>query len=290
MHNCDSLDPLVTPFVDGELPDPDRRAVEDHLRLCPPCHSRVAAERAVHDLLRARRGTLCRTEAPDALHLRCAELVHRQASTPHGGVAGKATAENAEIAEPRTFQNQTPGTRTPLPDPRPPTAAAFASRFAPVALAASLVVVVGGAFVYQATDKSARVMAAELVADHAKCFAMNSALGTLQPPSVVEQSMGSAFNWSFHLPDEPVRAGLELVGARLCMYGKGKVAHIMYRHHGNPVSVFMLPKTMRTEEFVEVLGHEAAIWCANNRTFVVVAGEPRRNVEQIASFMQASLH
>src|SRR6185295_361613 len=65
MHNCDSLDPLVTPFVDGELPDRDRRAVEEHLRVCPPCHSRVTAERAVHDLLRARRSTLCRTESPD---------------------------------------------------------------------------------------------------------------------------------------------------------------------------------------------------------------------------------
>jgi anti-sigma factor RsiW len=295
MHNCDSLDPLVTPFVDGELPDPDRRAVEDHLRLCPPCHSRVAAERAVHDLLRARRGTLCRTEAPDALHLRCAELVHRQASTENGGFTANATAENAAIAEPRTFQNQNPRTRTPNSEPRTPNpelrTPTLTSRFGPVALAASLVVVVGGAFVYQATDKSARVMAAELVADHAKCFAMNSALGTtLQSPSVVEQNMGAAFNWDFHLPNEPVRAGLELVGARLCMYGKGKVAHIMYRHHGNPVSVFMLPKTMRTQEFVDVLGHEAAIWCANNRTFVVIAGEPRRNVEQIASFMQASLH
>jgi len=39
MHNCDSLDPLVTPFVDGALPDADRRAVEDHLRKCPPLAS-----------------------------------------------------------------------------------------------------------------------------------------------------------------------------------------------------------------------------------------------------------
>src|SRR5262245_23052489 len=297
MHNCDSLDPLVTPFIDGELPDSDRRAVEDHLRLCPPCHSRVRAERAVHDLLRARRDTLCRTEAPDALHLRCAALVRESASAPSTGKATAETAERAESGsswnqnlEPRTQNLRTENLRTPNPEPRTPNPALFHHRFAPFAMAASLVIVVGGAFVYQATDKSARVMAAELVADHAKCFALNSALGTFQSASVVEQNMGAAFNWDFRLPEEPVRQGLQLVGARLCMYGQGKIAHIMYRHQGNPVSVFMLPKTMRTEEFVEVLGHEAAIWCANNRTFVVVAGEPRRNVEQIASFMQASLH
>ena len=305
MHNCDSLDPLVTPFVDGELPDRDRRAVEEHLRVCPPCHSRVTAERAVHDLLRARRSTLCRTEAPDALHLRCAELV--QASRDEQANAETAETrtsqrlqnfQNRELANPNWRQNEnqnlqnlqnpnlgTPNLRTRTPNPELRTPYAPWSAFA---LAASLVAVVGGAF-YVATDNT-RVMAAQLVADHEKCFAMNSALGTHQSASIVEQSMGAAFDWPVHLPDEPVRAGLELVGARLCMYGQGKIAHIMYRHQGKPVSVFMLPKTMRAQEFVEVLGKEAAIWCANNRTFVVVAGEPRRNVEQIASFMQASLH
>jgi len=295
MHNCESLDPLVTPFVDGELPDPDRRAVEDHLRLCAPCYSRVAAERAVHDLMRSRRATLCRTEAPDALHQRCAELVHASTSTQHGGFAGKAAAEDAEHAETqfsrnlRTQNSRTLNQRTRRPNAERRTPAA-PRRLAPLAMAASLVVVVGGAFVYQATDKSARVMAAELVADHAKCFAMNSALGTHQSASVVEQSMAASFDWRMHLPEHPALAGLELVGARPCLYGEGKIAHIMYRHDGHPVSLFMLPGTERAQEFVEVLGHEASIWCANNRTFVLVAREPRHDVEQIASFVQASLH
>ena len=78
-----------------------------------------------------------------------------------------------------------------------------------------------------------------------------------------------------HLPDDPARAGLELVGSRPCLYGEGEIAHIMYRHEGRPVSLFMLPRTARTEELVEVLGHEAAIWCVGDRTFVLVAREPR---------------
>jgi len=284
MLNCDSLDSLVTPYVDGELTDTDRRAVEDHLRACPPCYTRVAAERTVHDLVRARRDTLCRSKAPDGLRGRCAAL------------AQQATAENAETAPHRFTSAFQPAGRTrittpesrrlPTPDSRLPTP----RRLAPLALAASLVVVVGGAFVYQATDKSARVLAAELVADHAKCFAMNNVLGTHQSASVVEESMAASFGWRMHLPQEPAKAGLELVGARPCLYGEGKIAHIMYRHQGHQVSVFMLPNTERAQELVEVLGHEAAIWCANNRTFVVVAREPRREVEQIASFVQASLH
>jgi len=271
MHNCQSIDPLVTPFVDGQLAAADAQAVEDHLRVCAPCHSRVAAERAVHTLMRARRSTLCKAEASDALHLRCASFATGNST----GNSPLATNSN----EPRTG-NREP--RTANPEPR--------TRFIPYALAASLVAVVGGAFVYQATAKSARVLAAELVADHAKCFALNSALGTHEVAGAVEQSMAASFDWHVHLPDNPSLAGLELVGARPCLYGEGRVAHIMYRHDGRPVSLFMLPDTERAQALVEVLGHEAAIWCARNRTFVLVASEPRTNVEQMASFVRASLH
>jgi anti-sigma factor RsiW len=164
------------------------------------------------------------------------------------------------------------------------------ARLAPYALAASLVIVVGGAFVYQATARSARVLAAELTADHVKCFAMNRALGTHDLPAAVESSMASVFNWQMHLPENPSSAGLELVGARPCLYGAGKVAHIMYRHQGHPVSLFMLPHVERTEQLVEVLGHQAAIWCVGNRTFVLVARESRPEIERMASFVQASMH
>ncbi len=253
---CDRIDPLVTPFIDGDLPDADRRAIEEHLRVCPPCHSRVAAERQVHELIRARVPVLNRADAPDALHAKCWQIA-------------RLAPQAADAAAP-----------SPAPLPR---------RLAPYALAASLVLVVGGAFIYQATDSSARVLAAELTADHMKCFAMNRALGTQQARATVESSMASGFDWRMHLPDDPARAGLELVGSRPCLYGEGKIAHIMYRHLGRPVSLFMLPKTARTEELVEVLGHEAKIWCVGNRTFVLVAREPRAEIERMATFVQAAL-
>ena len=276
MLNCASLDSLVTPYVDGELTDADRRAVDQHLRVCPPCYTRVAAERAVHELVGVRREGLCRGGAPTALRQRCSDIARNPTAE-----AAQHRIDSSKFQRAIHDSHRIPNPESRIPIPR---------RVAPLALAASLVIVVGGAFVYQATDKSARVLAAELVADHAKCFAMNAALGTHQRAAVVEQSMAASFDWRMHLPADPEQAGLELVGARPCLYGEGKIAHIMYKHEGHPVSVFMLPNTARAQELVEVLGHEAAIWCANNRTFVVVAREPRREVEQIASFVRASLH
>src|SRR3954452_14109637 len=237
MPNCYKIEPLVTPFVDGNLPDPGRRVVEEHLRLCPPCHSRVSAEREVHELIRARASALKQTEAPDALHAKCWDIA-------------RLKPEGSDAAPTPVLQSTT-----------------SAGRLAPYALAASLVLVVGGAFVYQATDKSARVLAIELTADHMKCIALNHALDTHDAAAAVKSSMGSGFDWPVHLPDDPAKAGMELVGSRPCLYGEGKIAHIMYRHEGQPVSLFMLPKSARPAELVEVLGHQAKIWCVGDRTF-----------------------
>ena len=132
-------------------------------------------------------------------------------------------------------------------------------------------------------------MVAELTADHVKCFAMNAVLRTHQATEAVEGSMASGFSWDMRLPESAEREGLELVGSRPCVYGEGKVAHIMYRYHGRPVSLFMLPRTTRAEQLVEVFGHEAAIWSVGDRTFVLIAREARSEVERMAAFVHAAL-
>jgi anti-sigma factor RsiW len=247
MNSCHRIESLITPFIDGELAESDRRGVEDHLRRCAPCHSREAAERAVRTLVRARKNAFIAPPAPPALRAKCAKV--------------------AQDFSPVSWR----------------------ARLTPYALAASLVVIVGGAFLYQATATSARLLAAELTADHVKCFAMNRALGTHQDATAVETSLAASFGWRAHLPEDPASAGLELVGSRPCLYGEGKIAHIMYRHHGKPVSLFMLPNTARTQELVEVLGHEAKIWCVGNRTFVLLSRQSKPEIEQLASFVQAGL-
>jgi hypothetical protein len=35
MPDCPSIDPLLTPYVDGELPGVEREAVAQHLHACP---------------------------------------------------------------------------------------------------------------------------------------------------------------------------------------------------------------------------------------------------------------
>ena len=129
---CRQLDPIVTPYVDGELPPADRARVDDHVRVCGACRSRVAVERGVRELIQTRKTALLEERASAALRERCARVVTNDRRP--------ATAE-----------------------PRWPI---WRARLAPLALAASLILLVGGAFVYQLTARSSRVMAAELTADH----------------------------------------------------------------------------------------------------------------------------
>ena len=157
-------------------------------------------------------------------------------------------------------------------------------------MAAALVLFVAGASLYQITAQSTPVMAAELAADHVKCFLLQDLIGTGQPTGPVEYSLASKFGWPAHLPERPDRAALELVGERTCLYGQGRVAHIMYRHEGRPVSLFMLPNDMRKDEVLDTLGHGAAVWSVGNRTFVLIARETKVDFERMALFVRTGLH
>jgi anti-sigma factor RsiW len=260
MSDCSSIDPLVTLYVDGELPAADHQAVDEHLHGCPPCRARIIVERAVRDLMRLRQSAL-RTEcAPDALRAKCGAQKARQISE----------ALRAPASAPRGIPAR--------------------GRFAPLAVAATLLLVVAGASVYKVTESSTRVMAAELTADHVKCFLLQDMIGAEERPASVERALATKFGWLVRLPEQPERAGLELVGERTCLYGQGRVAHIMYRHEGRPVSVFMLPNDARKEEVFDTLGHGAAIWSVGDRTLVVIAREPRLDFDRMARFVRAGLH
>jgi hypothetical protein len=55
------------------------------------------------------------------------------------------------------------------------------------------------------------------------------------------------------------------------------------------VSLFMLPHVARTDTLTSVLGHECAVWSSGNRTFVLIAREPRDDVARMASFVQTAM-
>ena len=52
----------------------------------------------------------------------------------------------------------------------------------------------------------------------------------------------------------------------------------------------MLPREARRDEMVDTLGHAAAVWSVADRTFVLIAREPKLDFERMARFVRAGLH
>jgi anti-sigma factor RsiW len=272
MSTCASIDPLLTAYIDGELPTADRVLVDEHLRRCVSCYSRAAAEGAARDAVKACKAELAAEEASSDLRARCSEA----ALTRTGLAAELPSTGPAAVASPARWWSP----RRIVPQMGLPQ----------MALAASLTLFLGGVVLYQATHYSSRLLAAELAADHVKCFAASRLLGTRQGHAAVESTMIAAFGWRPQLPEQFDASGFELVGSRRCLYAEGRIAHVMYRDdRGRPISIFMLPRRARPEELVEVLGHEAAIWSAGDRTFVLVTRGTRAEAERLASMAKAAL-
>ena len=170
MPDCTSIDSLITPYVDGNIGAPERRLVDEHVRRCPPCYSRVSAERAVFELMRTRRDELASVTASPALRDRCEALRRLSSAAAAGAGAAKA----------------------------------WRTRLAPLAVAAGVVAAAGAASIYLLTERSSSLLAAELTADDVKCFALNGALHTHDDAPTVESSMLSGFGWQMHLPAQGV--------------------------------------------------------------------------------------
>ncbi len=48
-HRCDTCYGALSDYLDGVLPEPERRVIEEHLRLCPPCLIYLDQFRRVHE-------------------------------------------------------------------------------------------------------------------------------------------------------------------------------------------------------------------------------------------------
>lgn len=146
----------------------------------------------------------------------------------------------------------------------------------PLSLAATLVLAVAGALLF-GLSKPVEALAAQLTADHVKCFEFTPE-ATLDGPAAARRWSESR-GWSIGVPPTDEATGLELVGVRRCFSTDGANAHLLYKWRGQPVSVYIVPRTIRgassAERLVEKLGHRAVIWSDGTRTYIVMTrGRP----------------
>jgi hypothetical protein len=128
------------------------------------------------------------------------------------------------------------------------------------------------AFFSLATRRSDALLAAQLTADHSKCFRLFAPPdGVTADARNIERMLREQYGWNVHVPSSSVDDDIQLLGARRCLYGDGLVPHVMYRVHGEDVSLFVLPGTERKPDDLVTLGHRSQIWSREGNTFVLVS-------------------
>jgi anti-sigma factor RsiW len=231
MSDCRLVTERLTSYVDEQLDPPHRTEVERHLEGCVSCRGAVARERGGQTVLRQHAQHLRDEPLPPGLRSRCESLVQEQ-----------------------TRAASLPGWRRTL---------------VPTVLSVILLVFTASAIFSLATRQSDALLAAQLTADHSKCFKLF--VGG-NPPVMnaheVEEMLAREYGWKIHVP--PSVDGLQLIGARRCLYADGLIPHVMYRANGQDLSLFVLNGVTRTASDLVTFGHRSQIWTKNNTTFVLV--------------------
>ena len=159
----------------------------------------------------------------------------------------------------------------------------------PLSLAATLLLAVAGAFLYS-LGNPVQALAASLAVDHVKCFELTPEERITDAPAAAKQ-WSDTRGWSIGVPPGDAAMALELVGVRRCISSDGSAAHLMYRWRDEPLSVYIVPKTIPgvsgVQRIVEKLGHGAVIWSKDSRTYLVLTRRRHSDLDTVVAYIRA---
>ena len=161
----------------------------------------------------------------------------------------------------------------------------------PLSLAAGILLAVSATFFF--AGNSVEVMAAQFAVDHKKCFQFPPDRSAAVNPLAEGQKWEAGYGWPLKVPPGTASHGLELLSVRRCLSSEGRVAHLMYRWHGQPLSVFVLNSRVRgggetgdVRASLEPLGEHAVVWSRGERTWAVVARASDSDLQQVARYVR----
>jgi anti-sigma factor RsiW len=136
------------------------------------------------------------------------------------------------------------------------------------------------------TGRSDALLAAQLTADHVKCFTFfEPGEGVSLTARDAQQSLLSRYGWDLSVPSPEQQVALQLTEARRCLYAGGRIPHLMYRANGHEVSLFILQGESRAPSELVSFGHRARIWSRGNTTFVLVSDASASNISSALTYV-----
>ena len=136
---------------------------------------------------------------------------------------------------------------------------------------AALLIIFTGSLVSIVTRQSDALLAAQLTADHMKCFGLfRPDPGTTMDAAQVERMLMERFGFDVHVPPSSDAGAVELVNARRCLYADGRIPHLMYEANGEDMSLFILEGESREPAELTAFGHHTRIWSRGGNTYVLI--------------------
>jgi anti-sigma factor RsiW len=244
--NCRRICELLTEYADGTLPEAQRTEVQRHLDACPPCRAIAGKECGARQLLRACAGRL------------------RGAEPVSSDLRSRCQAASRRGAGSTHFWSR-PSVR--------------------LAVAAVLILFVG-ALVSIVTRHSDALLAAQLTADHIKCFGLfRPTDGKTMDAAEAQRLLETRFGLNMHVPASSSGDGVDLLNARTCLYADGRIPHLMYEANGHDISLFVLEGETRAPAELDAFGHHARIWSRGGNTFVMITPSPEQSVGKAADYV-----
>ena len=159
-------------------------------------------------------------------------------------------------------------------------------RWAPLSVAATLLLAIGGVFLFGLNDR-VEALATSLAIDHVKCFkTVKTDANRAVDPAAAAIEWKQDQGWPITVPRTEPSEQLVLLHVRRCFSTDGRAAHLMYTWRGAPLSLYVLQENAGQNRVCEHMGREAVIWCANGRTYAVVADGRPQDLSHIVDYLK----
>lgn len=163
-----------------------------------------------------------------------------------------------------------------------------------LSLAASLVLITA-VFLVFGWGSSVETYAAQLAADHLKCFQFPPDGSSAADVTLVGRTWLQTSGWPLKVAASSPSEQLQLLGIRQCGSSRGRVAHVFYKWRGEPLSVYILnhrfdrASDASDDHDFNRLGEHEIVWTARERTYAVVASRRVTDLQHAAMFVRRSV-
>jgi anti-sigma factor (TIGR02949 family) len=136
------------------------------------------------------------------------------------------------------------------------------------------------------TRQSDALLAAQLTADHVKCFSFfRPDEGSTMDAAQAERMLSDRFGLDVHIPPSSSEGKVDLLNARRCLYADGRIPHLMYEANGQDISLFVLEGESRAPAEMTAFGHHTRIWSRGGNTFVLITPAAEAPVAAAAEYV-----